>query len=205
MLLNQFYIENTSIGDLVVSYPVPVHRFALLFDLFLVSLDLPPDCIQEILRAGFLSQPVEAVTTINLKAILWNLPCLRSIMLTAAERRIICYSMSHEVERTNTGWCKKNPSIFEFPPTNPRLLMHSPSALTELPSWTFEGNFSHFLYSKLIWEWHSTYLQIAFSQEFSLPVAKLVSSASEKAMDVADFAASPKTHTIAMMALASIL
>ena len=85
MLLKQFYIENTSIGDLVVSYPVPVHWFALLFDLFLVSLDLPPDCIQEILRAGFLSQPVEAVTTINLKAILWNLPCLRSIMLTAAE------------------------------------------------------------------------------------------------------------------------
>lgn len=84
MLLKQFYIENTSIGDLVVSYPVPVHWFALLFDLFLVSLDLPPDCIQEILRAGFLSQPVEAVTTINLKAILWNLLCLRSIMLTAA-------------------------------------------------------------------------------------------------------------------------
>ena len=25
MLLKQFYIENTSIGDLVVSYPVPVH------------------------------------------------------------------------------------------------------------------------------------------------------------------------------------
>ena len=113
--------------------------------------------------------------------------------------------MSHEVEKTNTGWCKKNPSIFEFPPTNPGLPMDSPSALTELPSWTFEGNFSHFLYSKLIWERHSTYLQIAFSQEFSLPVAKLVSSASEKAMDVADFAASPKTHTNAMMLLASIL
>jgi len=83
MLLKPFYIENTSIGDLVVSYPVPVHWFALLFDLFLVSLDLPPDCIQEILRAGFLSQPVEAVTTIDLKAIRWNLQCLRSIMLTA--------------------------------------------------------------------------------------------------------------------------
>ena len=89
------------IRDLEVSYPVPVHRFALFFDLFLISLDLPPDCIQEILRAGFLSQPVEAVTTINLKAILWNLQCLRSIMLTAAEWEKNCLLF-------NVSWGWKN-------------------------------------------------------------------------------------------------
>ena len=96
--------------DLVVSYPVPVHRFALLFDLFLVSLDQPPDCIQEILRAGFLSQPVEAVTTIDLKAIRWNLQCLRSIMLTATE-----WEKNYLLFNESWGWKNKYWVVTKIP------------------------------------------------------------------------------------------
>ena len=49
------------------------------------------------------------------------------------------------------------------------------------------------------------YLQIAFSHEFSLPVAKLVSFSLDTAAVMGNFVVSPKMHNNARMLLASIL
>ena len=54
--------------------------------------------------------------------------------------------------------------------------------------------------------WSNTnYLQIAFSHGFSLPVARLVSTALDMAEVTGSLVVSPKMHNIAMMLLGSIL
>ena len=49
------------------------------------------------------------------------------------------------------------------------------------------------------------YLQIAFSHEFSLPVAKLVRRAAEMVAAVENFMVIPKMHNSVMMLLAPML